>query len=85
MCGIVGYIGNRDAYSLLIKGLYRIEYRGYDSAEIALINTKQNLSVYKTKRKVSDLEKFYKGKDILGNSGYATQLGQIGYCVVISK
>ena len=71
MCGIVGYIGDRDAYSLLVKGLHRLEYRGYDSAGIALINTKRDLSVYKTKGRVSDLEEFCKGKDISGNIGIA--------------
>ncbi len=67
MCGIVAYIGKQEAYPILIKGLKRLEYRGYDSAGISLINT--GLSVYKCKGKVSDLEAFAAGKDISGSIG----------------
>ncbi|MFZ6038762.1 MAG: glutamine--fructose-6-phosphate transaminase (isomerizing) [Bacteroidota bacterium] len=70
MCGIVGYIGKRQAYDVLIKGLKRLEYRGYDSAGIALLSD-NNLNVYKTKGKVSDLEAFAQGKDIGGTMGIA--------------
>jgi glucosamine--fructose-6-phosphate aminotransferase (isomerizing) len=67
MCGIVAYIGKRNAYPILIKGLRRLEYRGYDSAGVAMINEK--LNVYKCKGKVDDLEKFTSGKDIDGTIG----------------
>lgn len=71
MCGIVGYIGKRQAYPILIKGLKRLEYRGYDSAGIALITEQSGLQVYKTKGKVADLEKHAEGKDISGTIGIA--------------
>ena len=71
MCGIVGYIGKRDAYPVLIKGLKRLEYRGYDSAGVALIDKKRRLNVYKTKGKVSDLEAFVSQKDVSGTIGVA--------------
>ena len=71
MCGIVGYIGKRDAYPVLIKGLRRLEYRGYDSAGVALIDKKRRLNVYKTKGKVSDLEAFVSQKDVSGTIGIA--------------
>lgn len=71
MCGIVGYIGKRDAYPVLIKGLRRLEYRGYDSAGVALIDKKRRLNVYKTKGKVSDLEVFVSPKDVSGTIGIA--------------
>ena len=70
MCGIVGYIGSRDAYPILIKGLKRLEYRGYDSAGIALIND-DKLHVFKTKGKVADLEAFCEDKNINGHVGIA--------------
>ena len=71
MCGIVGYIGTKEAYPILIKGLHRLEYRGYDSAGIALISDNQELNVYKTKGKVADLERFAESKDISGCIGIA--------------
>lgn len=72
MCGIVGYIGERDAYPILIKGLKRLEYRGYDSAGCALLSAKDgSLNVYKAKGKVSDLEKAAEGKDVSGTMGIA--------------
>lgn len=71
MCGIVGYIGKRDAYEVLIKGLKRLEYRGYDSAGVALLNPENNLHIYKTKGKVADLESYASDKDITGTVGIA--------------
>ena len=67
MCGIVGYIGPKQAYPILLSGLKRLEYRGYDSAGIALLNGKNR--IYKCKGKVSDLEKYVIGKDISGTVG----------------
>ncbi len=67
MCGIVGYIGTKDAYPILINGLKRLEYRGYDSAGVAVFNGKINL--YKHKGKINELEKFVSAKDIEGNLG----------------
>lgn len=71
MCGIVGYIGHRDATPILLKGLHRLEYRGYDSAGLALIGASGALNVYKTKGKVADLEETLRGKDTSGHIGIA--------------
>jgi glucosamine--fructose-6-phosphate aminotransferase (isomerizing) len=75
MCGIVGYIGSREAYPILIKGLKRLEYRGYDSAGVALLNGE--ISIYKKKGKVSELEDFVRGKETgstigIGHTRWAT-------------
>ena len=69
MCGIVAYMGHRQAYPLLIKGLHRLEYRGYDSAGIALVDG--DMRLYKHQGKVADLETFVKGKDVSGTVGMA--------------
>lgn len=69
MCGIVAYIGPRDAYNILIKGLQRLEYRGYDSAGVALLQEGNNLEVYKKKGKVNDLIAHVEGKDVSGTIG----------------
>lgn len=68
MCGIVGYIGDKQAFPILIKGLKRLEYRGYDSAGVALIN-ENGLNLYKRKGKVSELENLTQDKDISGTLG----------------
>jgi len=69
MCGIVAYLGKQEASPILINGLKRLEYRGYDSAGIALLNS--DLNVYKTKGKVSDLEQLLVDKDMHGTAGIA--------------
>lgn len=71
MCGIVGYIGYREAYPILIKGLHRLEYRGYDSAGVALINEESRLSILKAKGRVQDLEEYARDKDTSGHIGIA--------------
>lgn len=71
MCGIVGYVGSKNAYPILIKGLHRLEYRGYDSAGVALINSDGRLNVYKSKGKVDALEHFVESKDLEGTIGIA--------------
>lgn len=67
MCGIVGYIGHREAWEIVIKGLHRLEYRGYDSAGVALMNG--HLNIYKKAGKVSELENFAKDKNTSGTLG----------------
>ncbi len=71
MCGIVGYIGRREAYPILVKGLHRLEYRGYDSSGIALIDGEGNLNIYKSKGKVAELEHAARSKNISGTIGIA--------------
>ncbi|MDR1153272.1 MAG: glutamine--fructose-6-phosphate transaminase (isomerizing) [Bacteroidales bacterium] len=71
MCGIIGYVGGREAYPILVKGLHRLEYRGYDSAGVALCNSIGELNIYKAKGRVSDLEDFCKSKDTVGTMGIA--------------
>ena len=71
MCGIVGYLGKGQAYPALIKGLKRLEYRGYDSAGVALISEDGSLNVYKAKGKVADLEAYCADKDVSGSVGIA--------------
>ncbi len=71
MCGIVGYIGAKEAYPILIKGLKRLEYRGYDSAGAALLTSQGSLSVYKAKGKVASLESVAEGSDTSGSVGIA--------------
>ena len=68
MCGIVGYIGVQQAFPILTKGLHRLEYRGYDSAGVALINTENRLNIYKSHGKVSELERFASRKTFPGQS-----------------
>ncbi len=68
MCGIVAYIGKKEAYPILIKGLKRLEYRGYDSAGIALLDSGK-VNLYKRQGKVSNLEEFAAGKNIAGHAG----------------
>ena len=71
MCGIVGYLGHQPAYPILIQGLKRLEYRGYDSAGIALVHDNGELEVFKAKGKVANLEHLAQGKDLSGTIGIA--------------
>jgi glucosamine--fructose-6-phosphate aminotransferase (isomerizing) len=68
MCGIVAYIGQKEAYPIIVKGLKRLEYRGYDSAGVALLNNNE-INVYKKQGKVANLEEFTEGKDVSGSLG----------------
>src|SRR5215471_546742 len=67
MCGIVAYIGPREAYPIILKGLKRLEYRGYDSAGVALLN--HGLNIYKKKGKVAALESELSGKNLTAHAG----------------
>jgi glucosamine--fructose-6-phosphate aminotransferase (isomerizing) len=69
MCGIVAYIGEQEAYPILIKGLQRLEYRGYDSAGVALLSKDTPIRLYKRKGKVNDLVEYAINKDTSGNLG----------------
>ena len=71
MCGIVGYIGEKQAFPILIEGLKKLEYRGYDSAGVALVKDQGELNVYKTTGKVANLETLVDGKDTEGHAGIA--------------
>ena len=71
MCGIVGYIGHRKAYDVLVQGLHRLEYRGYDSAGVAVMEDDGNMNIYKSKGKVADLEAKVADRVIDGNMGIA--------------
>ncbi|EPB65845.1 class II glutamine amidotransferase [Ancylostoma ceylanicum] len=69
MCGIVAYIGEKQAYPIIINGLKRLEYRGYDSAGIALLNKENGLNIYKRKGKVANLEEYAGKEDLSGTIG----------------
>ncbi|MEG0498541.1 MAG: class II glutamine amidotransferase, partial [Alistipes sp.] len=71
MCGIVGYVGKRQAYPILIKGLHRLEYRGYDSAGVALVGSEGALNIYKCRGKVENLERFVASQNSEGTMGIA--------------
>lgn len=71
MCGIVGYLGKQNAYKILIQGLHRLEYRGYDSSGVAMISGEGDLNIYKSKGKVEALEHYAQNKDLSGEIGIA--------------
>ena len=71
MCGIVGYLGKQNAYKILIQGLHRLEYRGYDSSGVAMISDSSELNIYKSKGKVEALEHYANNKDLSGSIGIA--------------
>ncbi len=71
MCGIVAYAGHQEAYPILIEGLKRLEYRGYDSAGVALLSDDDQLNIHKTKGKVSDLEAYARPRNVSGHIGIA--------------
>lgn len=71
MCGIVGYLGDSNVYDILIKGLHRLEYRGYDSAGVALVGDDGKINIFKTKGKVSNLEAFCADKNLDAKVGIA--------------
>ena len=80
MCGIVGYVGGREACPVLLKGLHRLEYRGYDSAGVAMVGKDGALNVYKCKGKVSDLEHFLEGKELGEASASRIRAGRRTAC-----
>ena len=69
MCGIVGYIGKKKAFPIIVNGLKRLEYRGYDSSGVAILDKEHNLNVYKKKGKVIEMEAFALANNIEGNIG----------------
>ena len=71
MCGIIGYIGKRQVWPILIEGLKKLEYRGYDSAGVAILDSSGDLEIFKSVGKVSELERTVEGKDVFGTLGIA--------------